>query len=413
MLERADEFRVLVIKYMKEEISPDEQARLEELTGESQYFKDSFEKLTQQSSLQHAYRELLRFKQEWDSLPGSPAFPVESIGSTHRIHFLKTTWFRYAAAVILLFGVAAAIFVSADRQSRQQKLVSGNKRLQTDVAPGGDRAILTLANGQRIILDSTLGDIVKQGGLTVVNLAGKVKYVGVGTNAEYNTISTPKGGQYQVVLPDGSKVWLNAASSIKFPTAFTRNERNVEVTGEAYMEVARNPKQSFVVKANGTEIQVLGTSFNVNAYRDETAVKTTLISGSVKVISGANSLVSDKSNQTSSSVVVLKPGQQAVVESSDGQHSLKNIDIKIQPADFEQTLAWKNGIFNFQNKKLDEVMRQLSRWYDIEVVYQKNIPSIEFAGEMSRNMTLSNTLKALQQSEVHFIMEGRRLTILP
>lgn len=322
-------------------------------------------------------------------------------GFPHRIHFLRsfdklrTTWFRYAAALILVFG-AAAYFWNINKKMGQT-IISGNEAgsatLIMDVAPGRDRAILTLANGQQIILDSTQGNIVKRGGLTVINLAGKLKYEGVGVDAEYNTISTPKGGQYQIILPDGSQVWLNAASSIKFPTAFTGNARNVKMMGEAYMEIARNPKQPFTVVANGVEVQVIGTSFNVNAYQDEANVRTTLVNGSVRVL--------DNRVQP----VILKPGQQAIVSSGA---QIKIVD----NADIEQTLAWKNGAFQFNRTNLADAMRQLARWYDIEVVYEKGIPDIKFWGEMKRDLNLSQVLGVLRKMGVKFRMEGRRLIVI-
>lgn len=310
----------------------------------------------------------------------------------HRVHFLKTTWFRYAAAVILVLGVAAVIVMYAERRSGQQNLVSSNQREQTDIMPGRNRAILTLANGQQILLDSTQGNIVKQDSLTVVNLEGTLKYEGLGTTAEYNTLSTPKGGQYQIVLPDGSKVWLNAASSIKFPTAFLGNVRKVELTGEAYMEIARNARQSFTVMANGAEIQVLGTSFNVNAYGDESAVKATLIEGSVKV------------KQLNSKAVILKPGQQCSMD--DNQLSV------IDNADIERTLAWKNGWFNFNGASLYDIMRQLERWYDIEVKYEGTIPELRFKGEIDRGVPLSGILNFLAlESRIKTRLVGKTLII--
>jgi ferric-dicitrate binding protein FerR (iron transport regulator) len=327
----------------------------------------------------------------------------ENTCPAHRIHFLKTTWLRYAAAVILVVG-AAAYFWNTNKKA-ETKLVKGNTRAQTNVAPSHDRAILTLANGQQIMLDSSQGNIVKQGSLTVVNLAGQLKYEGLASTADYNTITTPKGGQYQIVLPDGSKVWLNAASSIKFPTVFTGNVRRVEMAGEAYMEIARNPRQSFAVAANGVEIQVLGTSFNINAYGDESAVKTTLVDGSVKII---NNLGSDKKVSR-----VLKPGQQAVVVPPANQRQKEDDQsITVQAADLAQALAWKNGVFQLGHTNLADIMRQLSRWYDIEVAYEKGVPDIKLWGEMKQNLTLFQVLDGLEKLGVKFRKEGRRIVIL-
>jgi transmembrane sensor len=330
----------------------------------------------------------------------------QPVPPTHRVHFLKTSWFRYAAAVILVIG-GASIWLA--HQINNLATTNGNKHLQTDITPGGNKAVLTLANGQQIILDNAQnGSIAQQGSTRIIKLTsgqlayssslqkGQGGFSGKDLNRQilYNTISTPQGGQYQIVLPDGSKVWLNAASSIKFPAMFTGTERNVELSGEAYMEIAKNLKQPFVVKASNTEIRVLGTSFNINAYGDEEAIKTTLIEGRVKVLKGSKG-------------AVLKPGQQAVVVSSDQQ------DINVQSANIEQTLAWKNGLFNFNNLSLQQILRQLSRWYNIEIVYQQQIPSKSFSGEIQRDLNLSEVLEVLKDAGVHFTLEGRKLIVLP
>jgi ferric-dicitrate binding protein FerR (iron transport regulator) len=232
------------------------------------------------------------------------------------------------------------------------------------------------------MLDSTQGNLVKQGGLMLVNHAGKLKYEGIGANTEYNTISTPKGGQYQIELPDGSKAWLNAASSITFPTAFTK-DRKVTVTGEVYMEIAKDKTKPFLVSSNEVQIQVLGTSFNVNVYKDEPGAKVTLVEGAVNV---------DNTR--------LKPGQAYV-------------NGKVMTTDLQQDLAWKNGAFNLNNKTLPELMRQIARWYDLEIVYEKPVRTGTFEGEMGRDLTLPQCLRALEKMQVSFRLEGKKLIVLP
>jgi ferric-dicitrate binding protein FerR (iron transport regulator) len=325
------------------------------------------------------------------------------VAPVHRVHFLKTSWFRYAAAVVLLVGGAAVGY-----KILKQDKGDGGKGIPVasakDIAPGSEKAVLTLADGSTIILDNAAnGNVAQQGGTKIIKLDNGQLAYDAGRNTHrrvlsgellYNTISTPRGGQYQITLPDGTKVWLNAASSIKFPATFSGSTREVEMTGEAYMEIAKNSKQPFRVKANGTEIQVLGTSFNINAYSDEEAVKTTLIEGSVKVL---------KDGQTA----ILKPGQQSRSGSDDRS-------VKISVADLDKVMAWKNGLFNFEGAGLKEVMQQLSRWYDVEVVYESKIPDIEFIGKMSRKVSLSGVLKGLEGTGVHFRIEnGRRLVVLP
>ncbi|HEY6900555.1 MAG TPA: FecR domain-containing protein [Puia sp.] len=315
--------------------------------------------------------------------------------SAHPLHFLKRPWVRYAAALILV--IAAIAYFRTITKKPVPDLAHHTQPL--DIAPGRDRATLTLAGGQRILLDSVEGDILKQGDLTVVNRAGELKYKGAGSVVEYNTISTPNGGQYQVVLPDGSKVWLNAASSIKFPTAFTGNARNIEMTGEAYMEIVPKSQQPFIVKTRGMDIRVLGTSFNVNAYDNEPDTRTTLVSGSVKVTGIADGLHSSAARS-----VVLAPGQQSIIAAH------KEIAMK-DNADLDQVLAWKNGLFSLQNASLQQVMRQLERWYDIQVNYEGEITGLNFQGEINRGIPLSAVLKWFDKLGIKSRVEGRRVVI--
>jgi ferric-dicitrate binding protein FerR (iron transport regulator) len=235
--------------------------------------------------------------------------------------------------------------------------------------------------------------LLKNGQL-LYNAGGPVKGA-----VTYNTMTTPKGRQFQLVLPDGSKVWLNAASSLRYPTVFAGNERTVEVTGEAYFEVARNATKPFVVKVgHETEVQVLGTHFNINSYKDEANINTTLLEGSVRVLNKGKK-------------ALLKPGQSAQVAMQANQTAGIKI---VNDVDMEKVMAWKNGLFNFQDASLQEVMHQLERWYDIEVVYEKGAPEIEFVGKMERSLSLSEVLRGLQISEVHFrIEQGRRLVVMP
>jgi transmembrane sensor len=222
-------------------------------------------------------------------------------------------------------------------------------------------------------------------------------------------LATPKGGQYQLVLPDGSKVWLNAASSIRYPVAFTGNERNVELTGEAYFEVAKNPAMPFKViipsstKAGRSMIEVLGTHFNVSAYNDEDATKTTLLEGKVRIVSGEWAAGNGRSTGKKQEAL-LQPGQQALLFTS-GQ--LKKID----DADVELAMAWKNGFTAFKSADIKSIMRQVARWYNVEVVYEGTIPQRSFTGGVSRDARLSELLHLLEVSKVNFRMEGNRLVV--
>lgn len=305
-----------------------------------------------------------------------------------RIHFIKTTWFRYAAAVILVIGLGAYIWSETGKNNRAVAEI-------TDIVPGHDGAILTLADGTQVILDSAGSGVVAiQGGTEISLKNGQLAYnPNSAVATTYNTMTTPKGRQFQLVLPDGSKVWLNAASSITYPTAFTGKERLVNVTGEAYFEVTGNAKQPFKVKVNNnTQIEVLGTSFNLKAYRDDSIINTTLLEGAVRV-------------STPNQLQMLKPGQQTQVK-PDGKITL------VKNADIDKAMAWKNGIFNFENAPLEEVMRQLERWYDIDVKYVGDPPRREFIGKLPRDLTLLQVMETLQEMNVKFKIEGRTLIVM-
>lgn len=285
-------------------------------------------------------------------------------------------WWAAAAAAVLL-GAGTWLWYALSSPPKQEMTV-----LHTyDVQPGGNKAMLTLSDGTVIALDSAGNQLIRPG---IRNEKGQLQYDETVT-ISYNTLTTPRGGQFQVRLPDGTRVWLNAASSLKYPTAFKAKERLVEVTGEAYFEVAKNAAMPFKVNVNNTAVEVLGTSFNVNAYTDEPVISTTLLEGSIRI------------NGT-----VLKPGQQL-----SGGKLLSGVNI-------EKVVAWKNGLFNFEGAKLEEVMRQIMRWYNITVVYEKGIPDIEFVGEVSRNVTLTDLLDGLKGIGVRFRLEpNKRLVVMP
>ena len=299
-----------------------------------------------------------------------------------------------AASVLLLLSVGAYFLL---KTPERQQIVRHDQ-----IVPGGNKAVLTLANGRQIMLtDAKNGTVAQQGGTMVSKTAnGQVTYnvstTGNSVEVVYNVMTTPRGGTWMLTLADGTKVWLNSISSIKYPTAFTGKERNVEITGEAYFEVAHNRDKPFHVTAGGQRIEVLGTHFNINAYPEEAAVKTTLLEGSVKLVKSlAGSAVES---------VILKPGQQAQVAAQ----------IKvIKHADTDQVMAWKNGLFSFEKVSLQEVLRQLSRWYDVDVVYNGNIEPRKFGGEIGRDLNLSEVLDGLKASGVHFSVQGRRLIVMP
>ena len=309
-------------------------------------------------------------------------------------------WKKVAAAAVIIMMLGTGAYFLFGNKGKQDEIAKteNNNSSNNDVAPGGNKATLQLADGSTIILDSAQnGTLSQQGNARVLKLDnGQLAYNASGTAKEvlYNTISTPRGGQYQLTLADGSKVWLNAASSIRFPASFTGSKRKVELTGEAYFEVAKNPAMPFTVSVNGMNVEVLGTHFNINSYADEDIIKTTLLEGAVKVTKG-------------SVIAMLSPGQQAQL-TSNGQIGVnKNIDV-------DEVMAWKNGKFQFGDKvDIGTIMRQIARWYDVDVEY-KGVFTKHFGGSISREVNISQVLKVLETTgDVKYKVEGRKVIVRP
>lgn len=310
------------------------------------------------------------------------------------------------SSVIRLFNwrkiaVAASIFVAIGIgtlvlfQKREQSPVMVASKGSNDKEPGKTGAILTLSDGSKIVLDSAgNGLLANQNNTAVSKKNGGVVYkAGRDAQVVYNTMTTPRARQYNLELSDGTKVWLNASSSITFPTSFEANERKVTLTGEAYFEVAKDKKRPFRVLVNDMQVNVLGTHFNINAYTDEAAVNTTLLEGSV--------LLAEKDKK-----VLLKPGQQA-------QKQKSGAIVVNDKVNLDEVMGWKNGVFYFENASLQTVLRQLSRWYDVDVVFEKGIPERTFEGEIQRNLQLSQVLKILEKNKVHFKIDGNVLKVIP
>lgn len=298
-----------------------------------------------------------------------------------------------AAAVLVCFSIALYYY---NQKPRASALLA--KKELKDVLPGRNRAILTLADGSIVDLDQAKnGQIASQNGIIIrKDKNGRLEYIikdNLSGATGANIISTPRGGQYQVSLPDGTRVWLNAATSLKYPYSFAKGERVVELNGEAYFEVAKDKNRPFRVKTNSQIVEVLGTHFNINAYADELMAKTTLLEGAVKV-----------SNETGA--VNLRPGEQARLDTRTNRLSLG------QNVDTDQEVAWKNDIFAFNNDDLKTVMRQISRWYDIDVVYKGQITTEKFFGEIPRNSNLSDVFKILELNHLNIEIEGKVITII-
>lgn len=329
----------------------------------------------------------------------------QELDSEHSGKHVIRAWYQVGVAAILLAFLSIGLYFYTNRSVNSQVVISKSEatREKAIIKPGGDKAILTLSDGSKIILeDAKKGLLANQAGVSIQKTAdGEILYSFAknGSLASkrlpeaviYNKIETPFGGKYQINLPDGSKVWLNSASTLRFPALFSGNTREVELNGEAYFDVAKNPNKPFKVITKDQIVEVLGTQFNINSYSDEGTFKTTLIEGSVKII------YKDK-------VVMLNPGQQF-------QPNMKSANVV--EADTDEVVAWKNGYFLFKDEDIQSIMRKVSRWYNVEITYSGTIPDVGFGGNISRSKDINEVLNVLQLTNaVHFKVEGRRITVM-
>lgn len=315
----------------------------------------------------------------------------EEPSSAKSVIRMKRYWWIAAACVIVAAGV---LFVNPfGKKSEKNIPVAEATPEPVKIMPGSTKAMLTLDDGSVIVLnDQQKGKIASQGNATIFKQdSGLLGYQGLSGAIAYNTLRTPRGGEYQVVLNDGTKVWLNAATSLRFPVSFTGNERMVELDGEAYFEVASDHSKPFRVKMNdGTMVEVTGTHFNVMAYQEEGAQRTTLLEGAINV--SKNNL---KRN--------IRPGEQAVV-------NLNSIKI-LTMTDPQESIAWKNGLLSFHEADLKAIMRQAARWYDVDVQYKGEIPERTFTGSVNRSSSLKELLKIFELSDIHFTIQGRTILV--
>jgi len=362
----------LLDKYLSGTCSPEEKALVEQW-----YLQLPYEKPTPGHDLIEEGKE-----QVWKRL--SPLIRPRTVP------FLKAA--GIAAGILMCLSVGIYFFA---RDQKISSLVSG-KPLH-DIKPGADIAILTLADGRKVNLDDAAqGEIAVQNGIIIRKRKdGQIEYVltdSASANPGINIISTPRGGKYQVSLPDGTRVWINAASSLKYPYAFAKNERSVELEGEAYFEVAKDKNRPFRVMTSRQTVEVLGTHFNINSYSDEAYIKTTLVEGRVKVKSASQS-------------IALLPGEQSQLVRDNNRISIS------KQVDLERETAWKNDLFSFDNDDLQTVMRQISRWYDVDIIYKGRITKETYTGEIPRNSRLSEVLRLLELNNVHADINGKVLTI--
>lgn len=384
----SQEFYILIRKYNEGNCSPEEKALLE------QWFL-SFEWSKEAEAADD--KQLTQFKEKiWQELASRINTETAIAGTVKEMPAYKgkARWWRVAAAALILLAGAGTLFYFTT-QKKQSATNTETVDCVNEIKPGTDKAQLTLADGSIVSLNGIDNTQLKEkDGTSIDKKGGNLSYKNNGTTLDevlYNILTTPRGGQYGLVLPDGSKVWLNAVSSLRFPTRFSGSEREVYLTGEAYFEVAKNAKP-FLVKTGSSTIQVLGTHFNINAYSDEASANTTLLEGVVKVSNGNTNLL-------------LAPGQQAQVFASGEIKKIKNVDT-------EQAIAWKNGYFQFDQASLPVLMRQIARWYDIDIAYEGSVKEYEFVGKITRSARLPAVLKALELSGVHFKMNGKKLIVM-
>ncbi|MBB5437690.1 ferric-dicitrate binding protein FerR (iron transport regulator) [Pedobacter sp. AK017] len=345
---------------------------------------------------QHTGPEQHHTNAQWEQLYNS------MMHKTQRKPKVKSKWpyQKLAAAASVILLLFAGIFFYSQYQNTQHKTINKQIHAKNELVPGTNKAILTLANGTRVPLDDVLnGKVSTQAGVQLTKTASgqliyHIQQQAATSKLSFNAIETPRGGQYQLILSDGTRVWLNANSSLKYPISFSKTERLIELKGEAYFEVTKNKNAPFKVISNNQVLEVLGTHFNINGYEDEPDIKTTLIEGSVKV--------SNLSNHTQA---LLKPGQQS---------SFHTNRFEISKVDTEAAIAWKNGYFTFDKTTLETIMRQVSRWYDVEVTYQnKTVKDQVFSGNVSRFENAAQVLAILELTGlVHFKVEGRRITAM-
>ncbi len=374
--------RHMIEKYVAGKASPEENAFLEKYF---EYF-DRESDITEQ--LNEEEREAIGLRMHTAILQRIKE-PAQA--TVRRINLRKLA----VAAAIMGIIVTSTIYFLTQPGKPKGPIVS--TPVATDLEPGGNKAFLITADGKKISLDdASIGEVSRVGGTVIQKTKdGQLVYdlTAVNPNSASNAknmIQTPVGGEYQVILSDGTKVWLNASSSLEFPAVFTGNERVVTLTGEGYFEVAKNTKVPFKVHVNDIRVNVLGTHFNIMAYGDESNVKATLLEGSVNVSKGDHSKL-------------LKPGQQARIGNND--------DMDINAVDVEDAVAWKNGYFKFNEDQIESVMRQLSRWYGMQVVYEGKVPDDKFKGKIRRNVKASKALQILEETGLHFRIEGKQVIV--
>lgn len=395
----AYDYAVLIVRHLKGELSAAEEIELQEWLQASPENALLLEKLQNEDHIKAEldFLSTINSYKAWQNV----VLRANKMPLTHKVYLLLQKW-KYAAVILMGLSVSVILYKWSDNNIQQPLQTAQIIRYKNDIPPGTDKAQLILADGSVLVMDGHTSGIVKNfAGLRITSNHGLLSYQRANSpkNAQeqYNTIVTPAGCKYQVTLPDGSMVWLNSESSLKFPVVFNHAERKVYLTGEAYFEVAKNKHKPFKVFTSTTVVRVLGTHFNVNAYTNEKAIKVTLLEGSVKISNGLQSKL-------------IAPGEQACVNSNEPK--VQATTINVQATDVNESVAWKNNQFLFDSEDVESVMKQIARWYNVEIEYRDGIPQTHFTGSISRNNNLSQILNMLELTGgVHFNIDGRKIVV--
>lgn len=393
MLEKEFHISRLIAKHFRGQLSANDEHNLNLWLDSAQANRDYFDRLNDEKNIHNELKDYERIKKNskedvWKMTLSKLGSSFETTRHSSKpkaaLKLLSYQWIAAAASIILILGTITYFVMERYPVVNQQLTV------QNDIPGGTSKAYITLANGKTIQLSGSKTGIIISASKLIYNDGTVIST----EHSASNMITTPRGGQYQIILGDGTTVYLNAASSLEYPATFEGANRTVKLTGEAYFEVAKDKNHPFVVETKGQQVQVLGTHFNINSYDDEPVTTTTLLEGSVKVGALQNK------------ELILSPGQQSTL-SATGNFTVAKVDV-------QEAVAWKNGDFIFNGDDLESVMRQLSRWYNVDVTYQGNISDIGFVSTISRSKSLSGVIKALETTEgVHFKIEGRRILVMP
>lgn len=385
-----DRLLSLISRQVFGDLEPEEILELEQWANETDLNRDFLTRFSDETVLRRAIHL-------WVQIDPAEGFSKWKVYRRQRrgAKIVRFTGWSVAASLLIAFVIGDLI---EKKVTTKDKPAIAITTATSPVMPGRTTATLTLANGKTILLDSVgKGELARQGGTRLIKAgSGTLAYLaeyGEATAVTFNILTTPRSGQYQLTLPDGSRVWLNNVSRLRYPTAFLGKDRTVELTGEAYFEIVKDAAKPFIVKVKDEAVEVLGTSFNVMAYSEEGGTQTTLLTGAVAVKAGSN-------------MVRLKPDEQAQMKADGGLKVVKDVAS-------QDVVSWKDGFFYFGRASFAAVMRQLARWYDVDVIYEGKVPEMEFGGKIDRTLPLNDLLKFLDKNQIHFRLEGRKLIVLP